>query len=596
MRLPTFKPAILYHLVSLPKFLAIFLVAAVFTGVIYPLLSVKAIDPVDELQQQIDDLAHLKQMSEDATKPLESELDNLETKIENARNGIASAKKQASDLSKSIEEREGKLAEQYMILSHRVADQYKRSRVFSPLLTLFAASDASKLTQDLAYRSSVEAQDKRLITEVSSEIEGLEADKQKLESDQVRLAALEKQLDSQAEFFRKEIEGAKKYQQQLSGQIAALSARQQEIIGNRQASLNLPSSLGAGPLSCVDDRKIDPGFGSGFAFFTYGIPHRVGLNQYGAYGRAKSGQSYDQILRAYFNFDQYQEGVNFTIKVNDSNSFGKGNIIWSGSLEDYMKRIYEVPASWPMESLKAQAVAARSYVLATTNNGSESICATQYCQVFKTDPKGGDWDTAVSETSGKVMVAGGQIIKAWFASTAGGYTFNSGDVWSNSTSYTKRLRDTNGDVNSFSDLNEKAYDKDSPCFYSAQGYRSQYNKSAWLKPEEVADIANSILLARADSSLGDHLYQPDKPHPYGGEIWDSNRVKEELRQRNITPFQNVTSISVSADFSVGRTTTMTINGDGKNENFPGDEFRNWFNLRAPANIQIVGPLFNVEKR
>jgi peptidoglycan hydrolase-like amidase len=34
----------------------------------------------------------------------------------------------------------------------------------------------------------------------------------------------------------------------------------------------------------------DPGFGNKFGFFTYGVPNRVGLNQYGAWGRAKAGQ------------------------------------------------------------------------------------------------------------------------------------------------------------------------------------------------------------------------------------------------------------------------------------------------------------------
>ena len=41
--------------------------------------------------------------------------------------------------------------------------------------------------------------------------EQLETDRVKLEQDQVRLAALSKQLDEQAEFFRVEIKGAKDY-------------------------------------------------------------------------------------------------------------------------------------------------------------------------------------------------------------------------------------------------------------------------------------------------------------------------------------------------------------------------------------------------
>src|SRR5688572_32998420 len=39
-------------------------------------------------------------------------------------------------------------------------------------------------------------------------------------------------------------------------------------------------------------------------------------------------------------------------------------------LESYMQGLAEVPGSWPMEALKAQAVAARTYVLWEKENGS----------------------------------------------------------------------------------------------------------------------------------------------------------------------------------------------------------------------------------
>ncbi|OGJ37455.1 MAG: hypothetical protein A2383_00325 [Candidatus Pacebacteria bacterium RIFOXYB1_FULL_39_46] len=535
---------------------------------------------IDELGAEIEKLTNDLVASREATKPLETELVSLENRIQNARNGIAVAKQQ-------IQEREEDVAVQYTLLSGRVAQQYKRSRTFSLLMLLFQSTSASDLTKNIAYGSSVQAQDNRMIRSFSEEIV-------QLEKDQAALTAMEKQLATQADFFAGEIDKAKEYQKNLSSKIASLTAQQQQLIAQKLGSLNLPSSLGAGPLYCTDDRKLDPGFGNAYAFYTFGIPHRVGMSQYGAYGRAQAGQSADQILRAYFNFDNYEDRGSVTVKVNNGNGINQGEVIWTGSLEEYIKRIYEIPASWPIESLKAQAIAARSYVLAVTNNGNDSICANQHCQVFKTEPKGGDWDGAVSETAGKVMIAGGQPISAWYASTAGGYTFTNSDVWGGSQRpWTKRLRDTNGDVGSFGDLLSKAYDKDSPCMYSAQGYRSQYNKSAWLKGEEVADIVNVILLARADGSTKDHLYQTDKPHPYGGEVWDAARVRQELQNRNISPLTNVSNASISGvDWGTGLTTNITIEG----HSFSGSEFKDWFNLRAPANIQIVGPLFNIEKK
>ena len=194
------------------------------------------------------------------------------------------------------------------------------------------------------------------------------------------------------------------------------------------------------------------------------------------------------------------------------------------------------------------------------------------------------------------MMAGGEIVKAWFASTFGGYTFTSGDVWSSNKSWTKRSRDANGDITSFSDLFAKAYDRDSPCFYAAQGFRNEYAKSAWLKESEVADIVNVLLLAKKDNGTQSHLSQSDKPNPDGTDTWDEGRVKTELRNKGVTPYNSISDISIDWDKGLGKTTNIIISGDGGRNTFDGEEFKSFFNLRAPANIQVVGPLYNIEKK
>jgi SpoIID/LytB domain protein len=235
--------------------------------------------------------------------------------------------------------------------------------------------------------------------------------------------------------------------------------------------------------------------------------------------------------------------------------------------------------------------------LSYTNNGTKEICTTQSCQVYKGGNKGGNWEAAVRATAGQVAVNGGQVITAWYASTSGGYTFASSDVGWSGTPWTKRLRDTTGDVSSFADLQSKAYDKDSPCFYAAQGWRSEYGKSAWLKSEEVADIVNVLMLAQRDPSVNEHLYQTDKPNPAGTDTWDAGRVKQELSNRGITPYNSISSVSMpGVDWGTGRSTTISVSGDAGGNSFDASQFKDFFNLRAPANIQIVGPLFNIERK
>src|SRR5918995_1563714 len=86
----------------------------------------------------------------------------------------------------------------------------------------------------------------------------------------------------------------------------------------------------------------------------------------------------------------------------------------------YLEGIAEVPSSWPREALEAQAIAARSYALATTGwDGVEGetldtpICATTACQVYRGIPVPRvpgirRWYRAVQATRGKILLFQGR--------------------------------------------------------------------------------------------------------------------------------------------------------------------------------------------
>ena len=524
-----------------------------------------------------------------AKKPHVETLRKMEADIAVFQSRIKTIEADVGKKAAAIAQGEHELGGLLVLAGRRARQMYIRSSLASPLVTFFASSSIGSVFRTLAYQSAVVNEDKKTITQIAVSVKDLEDRKKMLEVERSSLAYLKEETDKRAASVRKLVGEASAYQSKLTNIIGALTTKQQQFISQKLAGLGLPTSLGAGPLYCTDDRKIDPGFRPAWAFFTFGIPHRVGMNQYGALGRAQAGQGYQDILRAYFdNISFERKDPNMKIKVQ---GYGEK------TLEEYALRIYEMPESWPVEALKAQAVAARSYAYAYTNGGAGEICTTQACQVFKPDPKGGNWEKAVKETEGQVMVSGGEVVKAWYSSTDGGYTFTSGDVWGSNRSYTKRLRDTNGDVGSFSDLMSKAYDRDSPCFYAAQGFRGEYGKSAWLKEEEVTDIVNVILLARKDSGTKEHLYQPDKPNPAGTDSWSREKVRQELSSRGVTAFTSISDIRASGvDWGAGRVTQVTATGNAGSASFDGAGRKDFFNLRAPANIQIVGPLFNVERK
>ncbi len=576
------------RLIFLLIILVPFLIVSLFINV-----SKTSSDELSDITKQIQDLTTALNESIKATTPLESQLNNLKKQVDAIKNRLSFIENDIVIKEKNINEGYKNLAKQELILNQTIRDFYIKSYYNSPIWIFFSGSSVTDITQILAYQKAATNQDKAVITNIALSIQDLETKKNNLESEKRQLSSLKTSLDEQSAKLDSVISGAKKYQAGLSSKIAELSAQQQQILGQRLASLNIPLFAYNTQGGCSSDltNGKDPGFSSGFGFFTYGVPNRVGLNQYGAWGRAKAGQDYNQILQAYYSFDSISNAnQSIQIKVDGYGTY---------SLEDYVKRIYEVPDSWTdnnLAALKAQAIAARSYALAYTNNGQNSICATDQCQVFKPDPKGGNWDSAVNQTSGQVMIQGGNPIKAWFSSTHGGYIHSSGDIGWSSTSWTKNAQDGSANIGSFSDLKNNAYDKGSPWFYCDWGSRSQYGGTAWLKSGEIADIANVILLVQKDGGTKEHLYQTDKPNPSGTDTWDESRVRQELTGRGGSPFSSVSSVSVNADFSSGKTGSVTISGDGGTVNFPGSDFKNYFNIRAPANIQIVGPLYNVEQR
>ncbi|MCG2691739.1 hypothetical protein L6272_02815, partial [Microgenomates group bacterium] len=248
---------------------------------------VRATSPIEELQTEIDKLSASLEMSRRATTPLEAELSRLRAKLASIQAGIDKAKAELRSLEISISEREKEFGQNYVLLAERAASFYKTSRYNSSLLILFANDSAGGAMRDLFYRRAATDRDKNAIAEISINLIKLEADKKKAQEDKAKLDELQAKVDKEAKFFEGEISGAKAYQQKLSQQIATLNAKQQQIIAQKLGSLNLPRTL-AGGLVCTDDRQLNPDFSErpAFAFFTYGIPHRVGMNQYGAYGRA----------------------------------------------------------------------------------------------------------------------------------------------------------------------------------------------------------------------------------------------------------------------------------------------------------------------
>ena len=115
--------------------------------------------------------------------------------------------------------------------------------------------------------------------------------------------------------------------------------------------------------------------------------------------------------------------------------------------EDYVKGIlpYEMNNEWPMEALKAQACCARTYALASLDTHSEhgfDLCTTEDCQVYRgRGEANARTDRAVNETAGMYVTYNDTLCITYYASSNGGASENSENVWNDTLPYLRGVVD-----------------------------------------------------------------------------------------------------------------------------------------------------------
>jgi stage II sporulation protein D len=109
-------------------------------------------------------------------------------------------------------------------------------------------------------------------------------------------------------------------------------------------------------------------------------------------------------------------------------------------LEQYLASVVgsEMPASWPQAALRAQAVAARTYVLRQRKPGALfDVTATTASQVYRgVEAETASTREAVAATRAQVLLFEGSLVEAVFHSSSGGVsTENSGEIWNQQLPY-----------------------------------------------------------------------------------------------------------------------------------------------------------------
>jgi peptidoglycan hydrolase-like amidase len=538
----------------------------------------------EDINRELSDLKRSLETNQGEASKLTAKLKSIQTQI-----NVAVAKEKQAEI--DIKDRSEKVSTQYVVLAVKTREMYKRLRSEPLWASLLSKTSMGESRRELAYRQDSNDRDKQIIVNLVQEIGKLEEDKKALEQKKIQLAKLQADLDKQNAIFQAEIK-------KISTKIAALSAQQQSLLAEKTGTFQ--TSVGDVPLADDPNSRPDynPGFSPAFAAFSFGAPHFKGMSQYGAYGRSKAGQNAEDILKAYYGGVEIKKDYPGDKKIKVA---GYGEM----DIETYVKRVYEMPNSWGdnggFEALKAQAVAARSYALAWTREGTGgAICTTEACQVYKNSNKGGKWEEAVNATRGWVLYKDGKIISAWYASTSGGYqeSYNALDYRKDGSSYnTPNFWDT---ANGRAGWTSQAYEKTagSPWFYKAW-YKNRSGNSCgrshpWLTSEEMADILNAIVVYKnGDAS---HIWPLDYQSCFGQskDIWSRDQMKNEAKNKG-GGFSSVSGVSVTYGEN-GVTANVHFDTDKGGFDVSGKDFYTVFNLRVSGRIALLSGLFNIEKK
>ncbi|WP_409272447.1 stage II sporulation protein D [Neobacillus sp. SCS-31] len=189
----------------------------------------------------------------------------------------------------------------------------------------------------------------------------------------------------------------------------------------------------------------------------------------------------------------------------------------------------EMPAEFEEEALKAQALAARTYIVKQLMTEEKTglpegaqVSDTEIHQVYKSDAElkriwGRDYSwkkkkiaEAVRSTDGQILTYNGKVITATFFSTSNGFTENSEDYWENAFPYLRSV--------------ESPWDRKSPKFKDRMSISvSDFERRLGVKVGNSKTIGKII-----GRTAGNRVGKVD----FNGKILTGRKIRDELDLRS----------------------------------------------------------------
>ncbi len=152
-----------------------------------------------------------------------------------------------------------------------------------------------------------------------------------------------------------------------------------------------------------------------------GEGHGVGMSQDGALGLSQHGFTDAQIIAHYYPGTAIGAAPASTVV-----RVLEGSKVVRLPLERYVRGVVsaEMPASWPLAALEAQAIASRTYALTAHAGGSRfDVYADTRSQVYKgVAAETSQTNAAVAATAGQIVTYAGEAAITYFFASSGGHT------------------------------------------------------------------------------------------------------------------------------------------------------------------------------
>jgi len=218
----------------------------------------------------------------------------------------------------------------------------------------------------------------------------------------------------------------------------------------------------------------------------------------------------------YIHKKPYRGGVEFK-RLNGSDM----TVINRVELEQYLYAVLprEMGADWPMEALKAQAVAARTYTVLNMDKYKKygfNLCDTTLSQVYggyrSEQPA---CTQAVEETRGKILTYEGKPANVYYFSSSGGHTEDVKNVWGSSIPYLKGVEDP-----------YEPTEKSGKGFWTVEMAPQQISEALKAKGYNVGDVlsvsaieyseAGSVIKLKICGTSGEVILEREEPRKVFG--------------------------------------------------------------------------------